>query len=581
MTIILGINGSTLRDGLFRRFGGMHNAAACILKDGELLAFVEEERFNHIKQFGGFPVASIRYCLETAGISLEEVDHIAYGWMNLPGLLWDRLSTFAANGLMFTTEYPAGVMTIDALELVAGGLTRAFKTHIGRKIPPITCIAHHRCHAASSFRCSGFDEATLINFDGAGETTATYIGRGVANRVETLREIKVPDSLGRAYSEFTEYLGFVRNNDEYKVMGLASYGEPAFDLSQIIRQTKDGYELDPAYFYRYSLSKRRFKVDRLEELLGPCRDNDDKPVTQHHKNVAASLQKRLEEISLHLVEQAIEQTGSRNLCLAGGVALNCKNNGEIRASGLVDDLFVQPVANDAGVALGAAVELYARLGHDSKWRMEHTYYGPEFDAERIEAALAGAKLDFLHTNEIEAETASEIAAGRIVGWFQGRMEFGPRALGNRSILGNPKIPGMDDKINAEIKYREAWRPFCPSLLDEAKEDYLENASESPFMIMTFKIARARREEVPAIVHVDGTTRPQTVKKSVNPRYWKLIDSFRAQTGTPVVMNTSFNIRGDTIVNTPDDAIRTFLRTGMDVLAIGDFIVRKSCDRKIG
>lgn len=575
MATILGINGSTLRDGLFRRFGGMHNAAACILRDGELLAFVEEERFTHEKQFGGFPVQSIRYCLETAGLALEEVDHVAYGWMDLAGIFWNRLSKYTRSGLLFRSEYPAGVLTIDALELLAGGLERAFRAHIGPEVPPISCIHHHRCHAASGFRCSGFEEATILNFDGAGETTATWVGRGRGNEIEALREIEVPHSLGRAYSEFTEYLGFERNNDEYKVMGLASYGEPRFDLSKIMRTTEDAYELDPAFFYRYSIPRGRFRVDRLEKMLGPGRPDDDAPIEPRHRDVAASLQKRLEEISLHLVDRAVARTGVRRLCLAGGVALNCKNNGRILASGLVDELFVQPVANDAGVALGAAMELDARLGNPSKWRMEHTYYGPEFSDEEVEAALSKHALDFEHASDVEAETAAEIAAGRIVGWFQGRMEVGPRALGNRSILGNPKIPGMDDRINEEIKLRETWRPFCPSILDEAKEDYLVGATESPFMILTFEVATERREEIPAVVHVDGTARPQTVKREVNPRYWKLIDRFRAETGTPVVMNTSFNVKGDTMVNTPEDAIRTFRETGMDVLAIGDFIARKS------
>ena len=571
---ILGINGSTLRDGFFRKLGGMHNSAACILKDGELLAFVEEERFTHIKQFGGFPFHSIQYCLETAGISMAEVDHVAYGWMSPAGIATSRLTRYVSNGLFFGSGYPAGVIAIDSIEAVFGGLKRALKVHFGEPVPPVTCIHHHRCHAASSFRCSGFDEATLVNFDGAGETTATYIGHGSGNEIETLEEIEVPHSLGRAYSEFTEYLGFMPNNDEYKVMGLASYGEPEHDLSSIMKITPGGYELDPEYFYRYSFTRRRFKVNALEKLLGPRRLDDDQPVTDRHKNIAASLQKRLEDISRHLVAHAIGKTGSRNLCLAGGVALNCKNNGEILKSGLADRLFVQPVANDAGVALGAALELYARLGHESKWKMEHTYYGPEYGAERIEAALEEAGLDYQHSDEIEAETAQEIADGRIIGWFQGRMEAGPRALGNRSILANPTIPGMDDKVNEEIKFRERWRPFCPSLLDEAKEDFLENASESPFMVLTFEIKPERREQVPSIVHADGTARPQTVKQHVNPRYWKLIKSFESLSGAPVLMNTSFNIKGDTIVNTPQDAVRTFLNTGMDVLAIGDFIARK-------
>ncbi|MDP6977578.1 MAG: carbamoyltransferase C-terminal domain-containing protein [Myxococcota bacterium] len=578
MTTILGINGSTLRDGLFRRFGGMHNASACLLVDGELEAFVEEERFTHVKQFGGFPAQSIRYCLESQGLSIEEVDHVAYGWMNIPGLVWNRLSTYVRSGLAFKTEYPLGVLTIDALELVAGGLERAFKKHFGSYVPPITCIHHHRCHAASSFRCSGFDEATLVNFDGAGETTATYIGHGRGNEIETLREISVPHSLGRAYSEFTEYLGFVRNNDEYKVMGLASYGEPEFDLSEIIRDTSDGYELDPKYFYRYSIPQGRFRVDALEALCGPRRVDDDAPIDQRHKNVAASIQRRLEDVSRHLVERAVEQTGSRNLCLAGGVALNCKNNGELLQSGLVDGLFVQPVANDAGVALGAALELNARLGNETKWKMEHTYYGPEVSEEAIEEALDRAGLDYACSDDVESETAAELAAGKIVGWFQGRAEVGPRALGNRSILGNPKIPGMDDRINEIIKFREAWRPFCPSILDEAKDDYLVGAKDSPFMILTFEVEPERREEVPAVVHVDGTARPHTVKRDVNPRYWKLIESFRQETGTPVLMNTSFNIKGDTIVNTVDDAVRTFRETGMDVLVVGDFVVRASAQR---
>jgi carbamoyltransferase len=571
---ILGINGSTLRDGIFSKFGGMHNAAACLIKDGELLAFVEEERFTHIKQFGGFPVHSIQYCLDTAGIRMEEVDHVAYGWMSLGSIVSSRLTRYVSNGLFFKTGYPAGVIAIDAVEVVFGGLEKALAKHFPGRVPPITCIHHHRCHAASSFRASGFDQATLINFDGAGETTATYLGRGDGNDITTLEEIEIPHSLGRAYSEFTEYLGFMPNNDEYKVMGLASYGEPEYDLSDLIRITPEGYELRPEYFYRYSFAERRFKVKELEKLLGPRRLDDDQPVTDRHKNIAASLQRRLEEVAQHLVSRGIEKTGSRNLCLAGGVALNCKNNGEILHSGLADNIFVQPVANDAGVALGAALELYARLGHPSKFKMEHTYYGPEYDDDQVETALRQAKLDFQASDEIEAETAHEIAQGKIIGWFQGRMEAGPRALGNRSILANPTIPGMDDKVNEEIKFREKWRPFCPSMLDEAKQDFLENPSESPFMVMTFKIKKEKREQVPSIVHADGTARPQTVKKSVNPRYWNLIKSFEGESGAPVVMNTSFNIKGDTIVNTPADAIRTFLNTGMDVLSIGNFIVRK-------
>jgi carbamoyltransferase len=571
---ILGINGSTLRDGIFSKFGGMHNSGACLLKDGKLLAFVEEERFAHIKQYGGFPLYSIRYCLETAGISMEEVDHVAYGWKNPWGIFSERLTTYLRTGLFFRVNYPIGVIAIDLLEVLSGGLGRAMKRHFGPEIPPITCIEHHRSHASSSFRCSGFDEATLLNIDGSGETTTTYFGHGVGNEVRTLDELIVPNSLGRAYAEFTQYLGFMPNNDEYKVMGLASYGEPTHDLDDLLRTTPEGFECDPSYFFRYDFLRGRYKVDKLEQRFGPRRLDDDQPVTQDHKNIAASLQGQLEKIGLHLVDRAVAKTSNRKLCLSGGVALNVKLNGEILQSGLVDELFIQPVSNDAGVALGAALELHARLGHPSKWKMEHLYYGPEYDDEQVDAALERSGLDYQHTSEIEAETAEEIAGGKIIGWFQGRMEVGPRALGNRSILADPTVEGMDDKVNAEIKFREKWRPFCPSMHESAKQDYLENACESPFMILTFKIREEQRKAIPAIVHIDGTARPQTVKPEINPRYHKLIGEFATHSGHPVLMNTSFNIKGDTIVNTPEDAIRTYLDTGMDVLSLGNFIVRK-------
>jgi len=384
----------------------------------------------------------------------------------------------------------------------------------------------------------------------------------------------VSNSLGRAYSQFTQYLGFKTNNDEYKVMGLASYGKPTYDLSKLIKITKNGYEVEPSYFYNYSFTKRKYDVSKLAKAFGQARKDDNQRIDDRHKNIAASIQKRLEDVGLHLVKKAIEKTNNKNLCLAGGVALNCKMNGEILQSGLIEDIYVQPVANDAGTALGAALELYAKLGYKSKFKMDHVYWGNEYSKEQIEEALKKSKLKYTYYDDIEGETAKEISKGNIIGWFQGRMEVGPRALGNRSILANPTIKGMDDKVNIEIKFREKWRPFCPSMLESAKEEYLEGAHETPFMILTFNVKKDKRKEIPSVTHIDGTARPQTVRKETNPKYWKLIKSFESESGTPVLMNTSFNIKGDTIVRTPDDAIRTFLNTGMNVLSIGNYMVKK-------
>jgi carbamoyltransferase len=439
-------------------------------------------------------------------------------------------------------------------------------------------VPHHLAHASSVFRTSGYDRAAILTIDGAGETTATMLAFGRGNEISVHEEFKLPDSLGFCYSGFTEYLGFEKNNDEYKVMGLAAYGKPEYDVGDIMQVDGDGdYRVAVDYIYHFDPTRRSYDYRRLSKRFGPQRPDDDAPITDEQKNVAASIQQQLERAGVGLARRVLKAGGDDHLCLAGGVTLNCKMNKAIREE--IDlgsgNIYIQPAAADMGVALGAALEVYARLGNESKFRMDHAYWGPEYSNEQIEAALGARNLPYEKSSDIACEAAGHIADNKVVGWFQGRLEVGPRALGNRSILANACTAGMNDVVNEKIKFREKWRPFSPSMLDEAKERYLEKACESPFMNLTFSVREEMRAHIPAVVHVDGTARPQTVKRENNPLYYKLIQRVGELTGHPVVLNTSFNVKGDTIVNTPDDALRTFLNTEMDVLAIGDYLVRRN------
>ncbi len=577
---ILGINGRpTSQLKADKGHAGWHNAAACILRDGELLAFVEEERFTHLKQDGSFPVNSINYCLEYAGIQIDQVDHIAVGWLSFKDIFRERVSYFLKSGLAFKAPaYCAGMSYLAFKYWMSGDIPGAFR----RQFPGTRFrkemfhfIPHHLAHAASAFRASGYEDAAIMTMDGAGETTATMLAVGRGNDITVREEFKLPDSLGFCYSGFTEYLGFQKNNDEYKVMGLACYGTPDKKVDDIMQLEKSGkYEIAVDYIFDFNPRRLAYDYSLLAGRFGAPRANDDAPVTQVQKDVAASIQRQLEKAGSGLARRLIAATGDDHVCLAGGVALNCKMNKAIREDNHISEMYIQPAAADMGVALGAALQLHAELGNKSKFRMDHAYWGPEYSGDQIVAALEAQKLGFVKSEDVAKDAAAHIAANHVVGWFQGRMEVGPRALGNRSILANPCTPGMNDIVNEKIKFREKWRPFCPSMLYEVKEKYLARPYESPFMNLTFTVKEEMRPLIPAVVHVDGTARPQTVTRETNPRYYRLIEELAKHTGHAVVLNTSFNIKGDTIVNTPQDAIRTFLKTDMDVLAIGDYLVTK-------
>jgi carbamoyltransferase len=406
--------------------------------------------------------------------------------------------------------------------------------------------------------------------DGRGAWEATSIWHGRGGRLEHVLTIPFPDSVGQFYSEFTEFLGFQRNSDEWKVMGLAPYGQAGVDLSAFIDLQAVPYRVRMGSF----AGNGSASISRVAPALGAPRVPESE-IEERHKNIAYAVQDACEIAMMNVVRVAIEKTGCRNVCLAGGVALNSKANGKILASRLVDKFFVQPAASDDGVALGAALAPY--LGDNGRLPnkpMRHGYWGPSFGDEAIESALRTYKLRHLRVSDPACTAAELLSHGKILGWFQGRMEFGPRALGSRSILADPRDPEMNAKVNNAVKFREWWRPFAPSLKKEAAGEYLESARDSPFMIVTAQVRPEKRSIIPAVTHVDGSARPQTVEKEINPLYWRLIDEFGKRTGVPVVMNTSFNLRGEAIVHTPSDAVRTFFSSGMDALVMGSFLVEK-------
>jgi carbamoyltransferase len=431
-------------------------------------------------------------------------------------------------------------------------------------------VDHHFAHAISAYAYSGYDDATVVVMDGRGASEASSIWHGHGGRLDHVLTIPFPDSVGFFYSEFTEFLGFHRNSDEWKVMGLAPYGQPGVDLRPFIDPEAAPYRVHSARL----IGNGAGTFSGMTTLLGPPRVPES-DLDGRHKNIAYAVQDACEMAMLSVVRMAIDRTHSRNLCLAGGVALNSKANGKILASGIVEKIFVQPAASDDGVALGAALAPYLDGGGSLPSKpMRHVYLGPSFDDESIESTLRTYKIRYARMSDPAVTAAELLSQGKILGWFQGRMEFGPRALGSRSILADPRDPEMNTKVNNAVKFREWWRPFAPSFKKEAAGDYLESATDSPFMILTAQVKPEKRNIIPSVTHVDGSARPQTVEKEINPLYWRLIDEFGRRTGVPVVMNTSFNLRGEAIVYTPTDAVRTFFSSGMDALLIGSFLVEK-------
>ena len=551
-------------------YSQMHDSSACIVRDGELLFAVAEERISRRKHDARFPENAIQACLDFAGVRAAQLDEVCFGWQTAGPVFRHDLKCYATRKMPLT--YLDGLnSTLHFLSMwhqESGA--KKFAQQFGPTKAKMRFVDHHLAHAISAYAYSGFDEAAVVVMDGRGAWEATTIWHGRCGRLHNVLTIPFPDSMGYFYSEFTEFLGFHRNSDEWKVMGLAPYGQPGIDLSAFI----DLHLLPYRVHSRQLAANGATPFASMTARLGPARVPESE-IDDRCKNIAFAVQDVCETAMMNVVKLAIGKTGCRNVCLAGGVALNSKANGKILASGLVDQFFVQPAASDDGVALGAALALYLdNNGRVPIKAMRHGYWGPCFDDGAIESALKTYKLRYTRVPDPASAAAELLANGKILGWFQGRMEFGPRALGNRSILADPRDPEMNDKVNNAVKFREWWRPFAPSFKKEAAGEYLESATDSPFMIVTAQVRPEKRSVIPSVTHVDGSARPQTVEKEINPLYWRLINEFGKRTGVPVVMNTSFNLRGEAIVHTPTDAIRTFFSSGMDALVIGSFLVEK-------
>jgi len=551
-------------------YSQMHDSSACLVRDGELVFAVAEERISRAKHDARFPENAIRACLDFARVKAEQLDEVCFGWQ-LAGAAFRHDLKCYASGKMPATYMNGLNSTLHFMSMwhQEGGAKR-FAQIFGPTKARMRFVDHHLAHALSAYSFSGFEDAAVVVMDGRGAWESTSIWHGRDGRIEHVLTIPFPDSVGYFYSEFTEYLGFQRNSDEWKVMGLAPYGKPGVDLRAFIEVETAPYKVHA----RKLVANGTVPFSEMVRLFGPRRVPESQ-IDERHKDVAYAVQDACEIAMMSVVKMAIEKTKSRNVCLAGGVALNSKANGKIVASGLVDKFFVQPAASDDGVALGAALAPYLDGGGRLPMKpMRHAYLGPEFDDEAIEIALKTYKLKYARLNDVASKAAELLSNGKILGWFQGRMEFGPRALGSRSILADPRDPGMNAKVNNAVKFREWWRPFAPSIKKEVAGEYLESASDSPFMILTAQVRQEKRTVIPSVTHVDGSARPQTVEKETNLLYWRLIDEFGKRTGVPVIMNTSFNLRGEAIVHTPTDAIRTFFSSGMDALVIGSFLVEK-------
>ncbi|MBI4543863.1 MAG: carbamoyltransferase [Gemmatimonadetes bacterium] len=562
------------------------NASAALFCDGQLVAAAEEERFNRVKYAAGFPIRAIRYCLAEAGVGVHEVDHIA-----IPRDPWARLGRKALYALRLPRMAFERSKVLVRFAGIREELARGLDVDPARVTARFHRVEHHLAHLASAFLVSPFEHAAVLSADGLGDFASTMWGMGRDRRMLVLGVISFPHSLGLYYSALTQYLGFWKYGDEYKVMGLAAYGEPVHrgEFRRILR-SGDGSRFRLALeFFRHHregapMTWRESDQTpemgplfgpRLEALLGPAR-RPREPLEQCHKDVAATLQARLEEVLFELLNELHRKTGRTALCLAGGVAFNCVANGKIFEHTPFRDLYVQPAAGDAGLAVGAAAQVYHQvLGQPRQFAMRHAYWGPSFSNEEIRRALERRHLPFRELPEeaLCRETARHIAAGRIVGWFQGRMEWGPRALGNRSIVVDPRRPEMKDLLNRRVKHRESFRPFAPSVLEEATADYFERTYPSPFMNLAYAVRPAKRDVIPAATHVDGTGRLQTVSVETNPQYWRLIEAFQRETGVPVLLNTSFN-DNEPIVCTPEDALSCFSRTKLDVLVLGNYLLTR-------
>lgn len=537
---ILGICGGV-------RLGNWDSAAALVV-DGKLAAAAEEERFARVKHApGNFPTHAIQYCLEQQGISIRDVDIVVF-----PGRTYKNMKERLASYFVFAHGYT----------------------------PPIELCDHHEAHAASAYFTSGLTEALVVTFDFSGDGHATTVSLAKGNELKLLQSWEYPQSLGLFYAMITQHLGFDFGEDEYKVMGMASYGDPKMDLSWLLKGCDGDYALDASVLRSTTTGEpplspqERLYRDEMEKRLGPARAKSGK-IENLHQDLASSAQRQLEITVQGLVNGFGSRHGARNLCLAGGVAMNCVMNQKLAENGQFERVHLSPVSGDAGLAMGAALLLSRREGMFANERLVTAAWGPEYTDAEIKRSLEEVGAPYREVSDAALVAADAIAEGKVIGWYQGRMEYGARALGHRSILADPRIASMKDRVNRVVKFREGFRPFAPSVVRERAEDFFEKIYDCPFMTATFNVRPPARKTIPAVTHVDGTARVQTVSSASSPLYHRLITEVGQRTGVPVVLNTSFNIKGQPIVENPNQAISTFYGSGLDMLVAGSFVLEKN------
>jgi carbamoyltransferase len=588
-----------------------HDSAAALLVDGKIVAAAQEERFTRKKHDSSFPIHACRYVLQEAGLQYKDLSAVAF--YEKPFLKFERLletyHAFAPSGFV---SFVSAMLAWIKEKIFMRRLLRDHLAELGEDKVPIYFPEHHLSHAASAFYPSPFAEAAILTVDGVGEWATTTIGRGRGKEIEILKELHFPHSIGLLYSAFTFYTGFAVNSGEYKLMGLAPYGNPDSQRTaeyknkietELVDIREDGSVVLNMVYFDYATGLKMANEAKWEKLFGIPRRSPESEISQPYMDMALAIQQVTEQSVLRLAKAARQLTGCKNLVMAGGVALNCVANGKILRAGIFDDLWIQPAAGDAGGALGATYALWHILyGNERKTTgprdaTQGSYFGPEFSDKEIDRSLQKYDAKGRYYDDfrcLASDVARKLAEGNVVGWFQGRMEFGPRALGNRSILGDARNPEMQKKLNLKIKYREGFRPFAPSVLEEDVAEYFELDRESPYMLIVAPVRKDHqnplppsyhekplydrlyflRSDLPAITHIDYSARIQSVSRETNPRYWELIDQFKQQTGYGVIVNTSFNVRGEPIVCTPDDAYRCFMRTEMDYLVVGNYLLDK-------
>jgi len=559
----------------------MHISSACLIEDGKIVAAAAEERFTREKLTRKFPQETIKYCFKEANIKMEEVDYIATSWN--PGIYFTKFNPLLSGQRRHMVEQlysvPDNLMQLyvrPEVDYVFQEISGSFgKTNT-------YYITHHRTHAANGFFLSPFSSAAILTADAQGEFESTTFCHGKGNKINFVKSINYPHSLGALYSTFTEFLGFRANSDEWKVMALASYADPNNEFYKLLKEEVvkfqgDGdFELNLSYFKGFLHDQPNLYTERLVETFGRARERDEE-FQERHFEIASALQKISEEGIVHLLNWLFQQTREKNLVLSGGLFMNSVFNGKVLELTPFDNLFVSSCPDDSGNCFGAALYLYNHiLGKGRSVPMSHNYYGPQYTDSEIEETLKGYNLNFAYEENIFKKAAKLLSEGNVIGWFQGRMEFGQRALGNRSILADPRKADMKDKVNRAVKFRESFRPFAPAVIKEKQEEYFEigKGGDVPFMEKVYPVIMDKRDQIPAVVHADGSGRVQTVIKELNPEFYSLIEEFEKITHVPIVLNTSFNLNGEPIVCTPSDAIKTFYSCGLDVLVLGNYIVQK-------